>query len=1702
MKKNLPRIAFKRFNERIFKQFRQKGLGRTIFFWFLSLSLAPLLIASIISYLTASSILEKEAYKSLETVSRLKSNIIVSFFNEKINGLKLLSSLTTNVTYLTQTNKDYKNSKVPLKQYIESIRYNSTYSIIWWDMNSFLKSFNYEDIYLLDLEGNIHIVSNEESLLGSNVFTGIFAKTRFAQKCRYTIETGETSFSDMEYIGDEKKTAVGFLIKMVINQHTKEKLGIMAVKLSIDQINNIMLDKTAEENLIQDNMDKSITNNVIPPSKPTPSKKQDTDSSQSIEKTLQTFLIGEDLKMRSISKPGEQDSSIVKATINTRITQNWRDSKEKGKIIRYTNHHGKTVLGLYYNLDNLQILKARWGLIAEINETEAFYSAYKLRWIVVGIVFATIFLVSVISILASRRIVKPILKLSEWAQRVSIGDLSYEEIPYQEDEIGQTSESFRKVVDSFQAVTRICETIAIGDFTKTVDIRSEKDDLGKAVNQMRDNLVEVVYQANNISMGDYSGKVTPKSENDMLGIALERMTRTLHDAAMVAEEVSVGDYSLEVEIKGEKDMLGKALNQMIIRLKDSNLDSQRKIDYLNNIPTPVHVIDSNFTIQFINKAGAIIVGKTVNECIGKKCYALFNTSHCQSERCRAYRAMNQNKVLTGDTVANLPDRQVPMRYTSAPLKDTYGNIIGAIEYMVDISDEMQVVGLAEKISRGDYSVNVQKRSDDDRLSDALNRMTQSLRQALEENRRQNWLKSGQTELNNRMRGELDIPDLAQNIINFLTSYLEAQVGILYFSSGDDTLKMVGSYALGKEKSVTRKFKFGEGIIGQAAKENRVIELSNIPQDQIKIRTGFGDINPKNLIILPFTYEGTVIGVIELATLYDFTDIQREFLTQSLENIGIALNSAESRTQLTELLLKTQEQAEKLQQQQEELRQSNEELEGQTKALIASETNLQSQQEELRVINEELEERTRALEKQKADIQQKNLELLMARNEIEKKARDLEEVSKYKSEFLANMSHELRTPLNSILILSQLLSNNTDRNLSDKQVEFSKTIHSSGSDLLNLINEILDLSKIEAGMMEIRIETIPIDEIVGGLERIFKPVASNKGLEFAITIDKDILPENIDTDSQRVQQILKNLLSNAFKFTEKGGITLRVHKPPVNQVMNQPNLTPENIIAFSVIDTGIGIPKDKQSIIFEAFRQEDGTTSRKYGGTGLGLSISRELAWLLGGEIQMESERGKGSTFTLYLPEKLEKPGEKMPLERRKMPMNPKDIKENVIQTPPDSIQLIETEQLLPKETPSELPEPTPTFFSPPAPQQREIRDDRRSIKPEDKSLLIIEDDPIFAEVLLNLAQSKGFKTLIVDNGETGLHFADFYKPSAIVLDVKLPGMDGWEVLDRLKSNPETRHIPVHLMSGVENVSEAMSKGAIGYLKKPISTETMDAAFKKIERIIAKPVKKLLVIDSDDDQKRSIMQMIGSGDVATVTVGSGEEALIMLKKGSFDTIILNLELKDMNGFDLIEKISSDETHSQIPIIIYSEEEMNQSDQDLLKKYAQRIVIKNVQGMEALFAETTLFLHRVEEELPDSKQKLFTRMLDKEAIMKNKKILIVDDDMRNVFALTSILEEKGMKTIVGKNGREGIEKLNSEPDIDLVLMDIMMPIMDGYEAMKTIRKDRRFEKLPIIALTAKAMKGDRNKCVAAGANDYLAKPVDPAKLLSLLRVWLYG
>jgi len=933
------------------------------------------------------------------------------------------------------------------------------------------------------------------------------------------------------------------------------------------------------------------------------------------------------------------------------------------------------------------------------------------------------------------------------------------------------------------------------------------------------------------------------------------------------------------------------------------------------------------------------------------------------------------------------------------------------------------------------------------LAMALERMSGSLKV-------QHWLQQGKQGLDDELRGDQQLEELAAKFIKYITVHIGAQIGAFYLYDGEQTLDLTASYAFKDRAGNFNSIKIGEGLVGQAAKEREVIYFSRIDDGPV-YNFGVEEKVPTNILAAPLVFKQDLIGTFLIGSFDAFSAQQQQFVENNLTNIAILFNAAKSRETIKRLYSQAQ-------QQQDELREINVELELQTEALRESEAELQAQQEELRVTNEELEERTEAIEQQRDSIRIKNDDLQRAQIEIEKKAEDLEQASRYKSEFLANMSHELRTPLNSILILAQLLAGNKEGTLSEKQIKSASAIHSSGADLLKLINEILDLSKVEAGKVEIHYEDLQLSRLEDDLERIFRASAEEKGIELSFTLSSG-LPESIRTDSHRLQQILRNLLTNAVKFTEKGFVKFAVERPG----QSWKELSPDDYIVFTVEDSGIGISKEKQAAVFEAFQQADGSTIRKYGGTGLGLSISRELAKLLGGEIQLESVEGTGSTFSLILPVYQHAAAyDNEPLNRKIDP---------------------------PSATPA-----VPAFVESP---DVEIPDDRDILSRNDRCILIVEDDAGFLKILVELIREKDFKVLIARDGETGLHFADYYRPSAIILDIGLPGIDGWTVMERLKSNHELRHIPVHFMSGHDDTLQAMRMGAVGYLTKPVSLDDVNMALCKLERIVSTSMSRLLVVEDDDIQRESIRELIGNGDVEITDLSTGAEAYQALQEDCFDCMILDLGLRDMSGFELLEKIQNDPSCSRIPIIIYTGRDLSREEEETLQNYAESIIIKGVKSPERLLNETSLFLHRVESKLPEDKQQLLREIHDKEAVLEGKTILLVDDDMRNVFAITNILEDKDLKVVVARDGIEALEKLDVEPGIDLVLMDIMMPRMDGYEAMTEIRKDLKLKKLPIIALTAKAMKGDRHRCIEAGASDYLAKPVDTEKLLSMLRVWLY-
>jgi CheY-like chemotaxis protein/HAMP domain-containing protein len=1034
-------------------------------------------------------------------------------------------------------------------------------------------------------------------------------------------------------------------------------------------------------------------------------------------------------------------------------------------------------------------------------------------------------------------------------------------------------------------------------------------------------------------------------------------------------------------------------------------------------------------------------------------------------------------ILLGDTDVQL----------SVHSKDEFGELMDAFNQMV--GSYREVIKQADRISLGEYEQTIVPRSERDQLSVALIRMLTSLKQKTEENERQFWLKTQLAHLTGLAQGVISLQQLVNALTSEISQLVEAGQGIFYVKETKTSAPyfgeyiLLGSYAFKERKNVSNRVQPGEGLAGQSILEKKPILLSEVPGDYIQINSGLGASKPLQILVLPILFEDEVLAVIELATFKAFTEIQHDLLEQLAASLGVVIHSVNSRQRTEELLRESQLLTEELQTQQEELRTANEELEEQTRMLKQSEDKMRIQSEELQAINEELEEKSNDLELQKAGIEKQNQYIQLSKQDLEEKARELELASKYKSEFLANMSHELRTPLNSLLILAKSLSANDENNLSEDQIESAKIIHSGGLDLLRLINDILDLSKVEAGKLDFQQEEVMIDMVLQSLKVQFNPVANERGLQFEL-IREDGVPNKIITDGQRAEQILKNLLSNALKFTSSGSVKLKIALADTQVAYHNSSLSANSVLALSVTDTGIGIPANKQKAIFEAFQQADGTTSRKYGGTGLGLTISRELAKLLGGEIHMQSTEGKGSSFTLYLPLN----GVAIPRAEE-----PQESKQPAIGAAALEFDIRSSAAQVASALEDDFVRPIKIFL----PDDR----DQLQIPVQEKVILIVEDDRHFAKIMMDMSRKKGFKCLAAGDGFSALQIAKQYIPSAILLDLGLPDMDGLKVLDHLKYHNETRHIPVHIISGRDKSSDSLQRGAIGFLSKPLESADFDSVFTRIENVLHERIQQVLVVEDDYNNQKAIRELLKHKKVEIHSVYTGKEGLERLRAEIFDCVILDLTLPDMTGFEMLQELVKDTESPVPPIIINTGKELSQEEYKELNRFTDSIVIKGVNSPDRLLDEVSLFLHSIHKLLPPEHKEMIRMVRDSDETLKGRKVLLVDDDLRNTFALSKILKKHGLEVVMADNGKLALEKLDSENGIELVIMDIMMPVMDGYEAISRIREIPKFQALPIIALTAKAMTGDREKCIERGANDYMTKPVDTDKLLSLIRVWLF-
>ncbi len=1247
-------------------------------------------------------------------------------------------------------------------------------------------------------------------------------------------------------------------------------------------------------------------------------------------------------------------------------------------------------------------------------------------------------------------------------------------------------------------IADVTTAVANGDLSKkiTVDVKGEIFELKNTINVMVDQLSSFASEVTRVARevgteGRLGGQAyvpgvggTWKDLTDNVNFMASNLTGQVRNIAAVTTAVARGDLSkkITVDVKGEILELKDTINVMVDQLSSfasevtrvaREVGTEGKLGGQANVPGAagtwkdltdnVNFMAANLTAQVRGIAG--VVTAVANGDLKKKLTvaaqgeiaALANTINEMTDTLAVF-ADQATTVAREVGVEGKLGGQANVPGVAGTWKDLTENVN---QLAANLTNQVRAIAeVATAVTRGDLSrsIQVEARGEVSYLKDNINEMIRNLKETTQKNAQQDWLKTNLARFTRLLQGQRDLQAVTGLILSELAPLVSAHHGVFYMMDSVEQsgrLRLIASYGYRSSRKLHTAFLPGEGLVGQCALEKQRIWLTNVPRDYIAISSGLGAAPPTNIVVLPILFEQQVKAVIEIASLDRFTETHLSFLDQLMESIGVVLNTIEANSRTESLLTQSQSLAQELQQ-----------------------TNL------------ELAEKARLLSDQNIEVERKNREVEQAKLALEEKATQLALSSKYKSEFLANMSHELRTPLNSLLILAQQLSDNPEGNLSGKQVEFAKTIHGSGSDLLTLINDILDLSKIESGTVTLEVSEYRFQNLRNYVDRTFRHMAEAKHLGFHVELDAS-LPASMVTDTTRLQQVLKNLLSNAFKFTARGEVSLRIGLVQSGWTSELPSLSQADaVLSFCVTDTGVGIPTDKLQLIFEAFQQADGSTARRYGGTGLGLSISRELARLLGGEIRVESVVGTGSAFTLYLPYnrsgfvsyEVHRPQPvSLPAGERKL-MSIANGPSPVVYAAPDPEELAEEVRI------SELPY---DFAG---------DDDRQSLSPGEPSVLIVEDDTRFAQILLDYGHQNNFKGVVTAQGDSALSLARDYLPSAILLDLDLPDIDGFAVLERLKRDPGTRHIPVHVISSLHERERVLRMGAISFLEKPVRSERLQEEFDRIQKFLVGGKRSLLVVEDDAAQRASILELIGAKDLHLVAVETGQAALDALAAERFDCMVLDLTLPDVSGFDLLEKIGQDAALRDLPVVVYTAKELSRKEVTKLKRVAKTIVLKDARTPERLLDETALFLHRSHASLPEPQRAMLDDIHAAEGKLAGRKVLIVDDDLRNIFALSSLLERQQMQVLFAENGRDGIEVLEKDPSIEIVLMDIMMPEMDGYDTMRAIRRIPEFKSLPIITLTAKAMKGDRDKCIAAGASDYITKPVNVAQLLSLMRVWL--
>jgi len=1232
-------------------------------------------------------------------------------------------------------------------------------------------------------------------------------------------------------------------------------------------------------------------------------------------------------------------------------------------------------------------------------------------------------------------------------------------------------------------IAEVATAIANGDLSKkiTVDVRGEilllKETLNTMVEQLRSFAAEVTRVAREVGTeGRLGGQAnvpgvagTWKDLTDSVNAMAGNLTAQVRNIAEVTTAVARGDLSrkITVDVKGEILELKNTINTMVDQLNafaaevtrvarevgtDGKLGGQAQVPGVagtwKDLTDNVNVMAVNLTEQV--RGIVKVVTAVANGELTQK--LTVNAKGEVAALAETINNMTGTLAIFADQVTTVA-REVGVEgrlggQASVPgAAGTWKDLTGNVNLLADnLTNQVRAIAeVATAVTKGDLtrSIQVEASGEVAELKDNINTMIDNLRLTTDRNTEQDWLKTNLARFTGMLQGQRDLATVGRMLLSELVPLVDAQQGVIYRMEAEESagLTLLSAYADDAANGHPQRLKTGQGLAGQCATEKRSMLITEVPEHAIPIHSALFKTAPKNVIVLPVLFEDSAKAVIELASLSEFTASHLAFLEQLTASIGIVLNSIEATMQTESLLQQSQQLA----------------------------TELQTQQKELQQKNEQLAQKAQQLAEQNVEVERKNQEIEQARRALEGKAKELALTSKYKSEFLANMSHELRTPLNSILVLGQQLTDNPDGNLTSKQVEFARTIHGAGTDLLNLISDILDLSKIESGTVSVQAEDVFFTSILEMVARPFRHEAENRRLNFEIRTDS-LLPRSLVTDPRRLQQVLKNLLSNAFKFTDHGSVRLSIFAASDGWSPDHPILSgAASVIGFEVSDTGIGIPVEKQRIIFEAFQQADASTSRKYGGTGLGLAISRELATLLGGEIQLRSTPGLGSTFTLYLPHTY--------------------FGSSAISVARQDSGLIAAKQG--QLQPTSLADVNAEL----------VEDDRKNLQPDDTMLLIVEDDPHYARILCDLAHDKGFKVLLASHGADALDLAREFHPTAISLDVFLPDMLGWTVLNHLKQDPALRHIPVQILTLDEDRQHGLTRGAFSFITKPTSPEALDTVFDRIKEYTLPRRKRLLVVEDNPGEQLSVRELLGHDDIDLTMATTGAEALELAGQKPFDCMVLDLRLPDMSGFQVLECLRDTPSLTELPVVVFTGKELSPEEDSQLRTLARSVVVKGVESPERLLDETALFLHRVVADLPSEKQRMLDQLHRSDDALFNKKVLIVDDDVRNIFALSSVLERRGMSVLTAGTGREAIATIESTPDIAIVLMDIMMPEMDGYETMQVIRQNPSFRRLPIVALTAKAMKGDREKCLEAGASEYLAKPVNTEQLLSALRMWLH-